>query len=72
MGFFQEEEAARLPNGGTMKRVGSMSILSLEVLAKSLSMHLTLEEIEWLCRELKEQAEARRPQSSNEGTSRID
>ena len=44
-----------------------MSTISLEVLARSLSMRLTLEEIDWLCKKLKEQAEERSSQPSDEG-----
>ena len=45
-----------------MKNAKSMSITSLEILAKSLSMRLTLDELEWLWNELREQAKEKRRQ----------
>ncbi len=49
-----------------MKRSTSMDTFTLQVLAKSLSMRLTLEEVEWLRRELKMQAEENRRQAGYE------
>jgi hypothetical protein len=50
-----------------MKDAKSMSSTSLEVLARSLSMRLTLDELEWLWRELKEQAQQKMRQADEEG-----
>jgi len=50
-----------------MKSAKSKSSTSLEVLAKSLAMRLTLDELEWLWRELKEQAKQKRHQAGEQG-----
>jgi hypothetical protein len=49
-----------------MKISTSIDTFVPEVLAKSLSMRLTLEEVEWLCRELKKQSEEKRLQADYE------
>jgi hypothetical protein len=50
-----------------MKNTKSMSNTYLEVLARSLSMRLTLDELEWLWNELKEQAQQKMRQVGEEG-----
>jgi hypothetical protein len=49
-----------------MKRSTYMDTFTLQALAKSPSRRLTLEEVEWLCRELKLQAEENRRQAGYE------
>jgi hypothetical protein len=49
-----------------MKNTKSMSNTYLEVLARSLSMRLTLDELEWLWDELREQAKEKRRQAGEE------
>ncbi len=49
-----------------MKSSTSIDTFVPEVLAKSLSMRLTLEEVEWLCRELKKHSEEKRLQADYE------